>query len=349
MKRVSTTTLTICEIGIFAAIGYVIDELQGILSKGLFINGGSIGFAMIAVLIIAFRRGWLPAILTGLIIGLLDLATGAYILHPAQLMLDYVLPYAMVGFIGFLKPLFDGTNEKQSKILWLIAGTIIGGFLKFLSHYLAGIIFWADPENFAWHLNSMNPYLYCFIYNIAFIGPSIVLTGAILVSVFIRAPRILIATIKKEEPAQEKKEGKIDLYSLIESIIYIGGGAFTFVFYLIKYILSFGDYQDGSAYGYDFDPDCMIIFVLGFMILIMGINTLFATIKKMHNIKISFYVLTSLLSASLIYSISRLIRMYKKEKDPTIYWIWFAIGLATILVAVGLYIFKRRQLKKMGD
>ena len=94
MKERSNSIATICEIGMFAAIGYIIDELQGILSKSLFVNGGSIGFAMIAVIIIAYRRGLLPALLTGLIMGLLDLATGSYILHPIQMLLDYVFPYA---------------------------------------------------------------------------------------------------------------------------------------------------------------------------------------------------------------------------------------------------------------
>ena len=339
-----------CEVGIFAAIGYVIDELQSILSKGIFINGGSIGFAMIAVLIIAFRRGWLPAILTGLIMGLLDLATGAYILHPAQLLLDYVLPYAVIGLVGLLKPLFDNTTEKQSKILWLIAGTIIGGLLKFTSHYLAGIIFWANPENFAWNLNSMNPYLYCFIYNIAFIGPSIILTGAILVVVFINAPRVLMSN--KELIIESKgviPENRIDTYSLVESIIYIVGGSFSFIYFLIKYILSFSDYQDGSAYGYDFDPDCMIIFILGFMILVLGINTLISTLKKKHSINISFAALMAILSSSLIYSIARLIKMYQKSKDPTTYWLWFCIGLATILIFIVLFIIKKKQLQKTGD
>ena len=350
MKKGSNTTITICEIGIFAALGYVFDELQGILSKGLFINGGSIGFAMIAVLIIAFRRGWLPAILTGLIMGLLDIATSAYILHPAQLLLDYILPYALVGLVGLLKPFFDGTSEKQSKIIWLIAGAVLGGMLKFLSHYLAGVIFWADPKNFAWNLNNMNPYLYCFIYNIAFIGPSIILTAVLLVIVFINAPKVLSNGTIVLEKKELVKTGKDDIYSLAESIAYTGVGAFTFVFYLIKYILSFGDYHDGAAYGYDFDPDCMVIFVLGFMLLVLGVNTLFATLKNKHSISLSFTAATAILTSSLIYAISRLIRMYRKEKDPTTYWIWIGIGLATIAISIAAYIIKRKQLQnKMGD
>lgn len=349
MNQKSNSIITMCEIGIFAAIGYVIDELQSIITKGIFINGGSIGFAMIAVLIIAYRRGWLPAILTGLIMGLLDLATGAYILHPAQLLLDYVLPYAVVGFVGLLKPFFDKTEEKKSKILWLIAGTIIGGMLKFLSHYLAGVIFWANPDYFAWGLNSMNPYLYCFVYNIAFIGPSIVLTGAILVIAFVNAPRILTPRQAKSEPVQEIKNTDSDIYSWSESIIYSVGGAFLFIFYLVKYILSFGDYVDGSAYGYDFDPDCMLIFVLGFMFLVLGVNTFLATIKKKHNIKYSCIASVAFVGISLIYAIARLIKMYQKGKDPTTYWIWVSVGLATIAIIIIAYVIKIKLLKRKGD
>ena len=120
MNKTTNTIRTMCEIGLFAAIGFALDELQGILSKGVFINGGSIGFAMIAVLIISYRRGWLAGIATGLIMGLLDIATSAYILHPAQLALDYILPYALVGVAGCFKPLFDNAQEKKTKILFLV-------------------------------------------------------------------------------------------------------------------------------------------------------------------------------------------------------------------------------------
>ena len=45
------------------------------------------------------------------------------------------------------------------------------------------------------------------------------------------------------------------------------------IIFLIKYINSFEAYQDGSAYGYDFDPDSMVIFVLGFFLFILGIHS----------------------------------------------------------------------------
>lgn len=349
MKNSSNTIRTICEVGIFAALGYVLDELQSIISKPLFPAGGSIGFAMIAVLIIAYRRGWLPAILTGLIMGTLDIATSAYILHPAQLLLDYILPYALVGLVGFLKPIFDKQTEKKNRITWLIVGTVLGGFLKLLSHYLAGVIFWADPNNFVWGLNRMNVYLYAFIYNFAFIGPSIVLTSFLLVAIYVRAPRILIASdataIEKSVEATEV-ENKKDYFQWTISIIVTAIGAFAFVFFLIKYIKSFSDYQDGSAYGYDFDPDSMINFIHGFMLMVFGSISIIALIKHTHSDKLFYGIIITILSGSLTYSIARLIRMYIKEKDPTTYWIWFGIGLATLLLVIGLFVFRRYKSKK---
>ena len=334
MKNTTNLVRTICEIGIIAALGFVFDELQGILFKGIFINGGSIGFAMIAVLVMAYRRGWLSAFLTGLLMGLLDLATSAYILHPMQLLLDYILPYAVVGFAGLLKPFFDKSNAKAEKILWLISGAVIGGMLKFTSHYLAGIFFWADPNNFAWNLNNMNPYLYCFIYNIAFIGPSIIITGALLVAMYITYPRILSSKPVVEDEGK-KEESKLPL--VLSSII-IAGGAFVFIFYLIDYIKSFSSYQDGNAFGYDFNPDSMVIFVLGFFLLILGVNSLIAyLVKKFSYLRMSFSLLI-ITSASLIYDIARLIRMYVKNKDPMLYWIWFIVGSLTVLVTAAYFV-----------
>lgn len=49
MKAKNELTRTIVEVGIFAAIGFVLDEIQGIILANVFTAGGSIGFAMVAV------------------------------------------------------------------------------------------------------------------------------------------------------------------------------------------------------------------------------------------------------------------------------------------------------------
>ena len=158
-------------------------------------------------------------------------------------MFDYILPYAVVGFAGLLKPLFDKSNTRTQKILWLVSGAVIGGLLKFASHYLAGVFFWADPEYFAWNLNKMNPYLYCFIYNIAFIGPSIVITAGLLVVVYLTAPKVLT-----NKPFVEEKEMEYSNYlPVVISSALIAAGGFLFIYFLIDWIKSFY-YKSSSQY-----------------------------------------------------------------------------------------------------
>lgn len=347
MKNTANTVRAITEIGIIAALGYVFDELQGILFKGVFVNGGSIGFAMIAVLIIAYRRGVIPALITGLIMGLLDVATSAYILHPMQMLLDYIFPYAFVGLVGLLKPFYDKATDRNSKILWLIAGTVTGGLLKFLSHYLAGVIFWADPSGFAWNLQNMNPWLYCFIYNIAFMGPCIVLTGALLVVIQITAPRILEnKAILREE---ENKDSKVVPMTL--SIASIAGGLFLFTFYLIKLVRSFESYKDGSAFGYDGDPDSMLITVVGLFLAVLGGLSLFRTIKGKFSITKYMAGFTMISLTAFIYGLARLIRTYVKNKPHDTYWLWFTITIvATVFAAATfIYLFIKERKQKVEE
>ena len=352
MKSSSKLVKTLCEIGIFAALGFVFDELQGILFKGVFPDGGSIGIAMIAVLIIAYRRGLLAGFLTGLIMGLLDVATSAYIIHPIQLMLDYVIPYALVGLAGLIRPLLYKHEDKKSRILLLIAGTFIGGLAKFLSHYAAGVFFWFDPDGFKWGLTYMSAYLYSFVYNIAFIGPSIVLTGALLIALYLRAPQVVI--LKKElqnksltdqieeseqiEQKEPEKEENKNPFPLVLSIATAAFATFVFVFYLIKYINSYSDYIDGNAFGYDFDPDSMLIFVLGLFLMIMGVNNIFKYFKNKFSYLAYSGVLATLLLVSFIYDISRIVRMYNDREDPTLYWIWFVIGLLSLAGGIVFFV-----------
>lgn len=270
MNKSSNIIRTMCEIGLFTAIGYILDELQGLVN---FTNGGSIGIAMIAVLIVGYRRGGIAGILTGLFMGALDLLSKAYIYHPAQVLLDYILPYALVGCAGFLKPFFDKSKDKKEGLLWLISGAFIGGMLKFVSHFLAGIFFWGDPNYFIWNIS--NVYLYSFLYNIAFVGPSIILCIIILVLLYLKAPLIL----KVEQYEIEEKEATPNkpIYSWGVTILYIVGGLTAFIWCLIRYIQSVKVIPGDKITG---DQDSVLIFVLGFTLLIIGLISLYRIIKK---------------------------------------------------------------------
>ena len=213
-KKNHDIVMTMVEVGVMAALGFVLDELSGIMFKGVFGNGGSIGIAMVCVLVMAFRRGFVPALATGVVMGLLDLATGPYIIPGdawrafVQVFLDYVAAYPMVAFAAIFRKAFLNAEEKQKKVLFLCLGSILGGLLKLFAHFLSGILFWADPSGFAFSWNWMNPYLYCFLYNALYVLPCLVLSLGFLLVLFWRIPSLLKEPnrLYERKAAETKKE-----------------------------------------------------------------------------------------------------------------------------------------------
>ena len=207
MKEKKTNLITlIAEIAIMSALGFVLDELGSGLFKGIFPNGGSITIAMVAVFVLGYRRGFVPALLCGLIIGSIDSITGAMIIGTnaftaiAQLCLDYLLAYAAASLGCLFVPLFKKATTKKQKMMWLIIGVVVGGLSKLLIHYLSGVIFWANPNDFAWNLNSMSPYLYSLLYNGAYILPSIILCLGVMITLYLTVPQVLLEKkLEKEE------------------------------------------------------------------------------------------------------------------------------------------------------
>ena len=330
MNRTQNVIRSISEVGLFAAIGYVLDELQGVIGKGLFVNGGSIGFAMIAVIIVGIRRGWLPAVLCGLIIGLFDFSTGPYIIHPAQAILDYIIPYAVVGLALFLKPLYDRCERIGPKIFWLSLIVTIGGLLKLLTHYLAGVIFWADPSQFAWGLEWMNPYLYCFLYNFAFIGPSIVLCIVLIVVIQAKAP-IILNQAKTAAALDEATIQRGIIYSWIVSGVLLVAGLALFITYAILFISSIETYSGDGYSGFEANGDRMVMLIIGFLMSLSG-TILFSSclFKKYSTVRTSLYpAIISLIS--FLYGLAMLIRAYVKGNPPNLYWIWAAVSLALLI------------------
>ena len=213
---------------------------------------------------------------------------------------------------------------------------------KFISHYLAGVIFWADPSGFAWNLTNLNPYVYCFIYNIAFIGPSIILCCILMFAIFKRVPKL----IEVHEGEKEKQEIHIHAYDCVINPTVTALGIFLFVFYLIRYINSYESYYDGWGTDVSFNPDALFLFVTGFILAGNGIIAIVNSFKNKQNNRLMAFLLIITISSQIIYSIARLIKFYKKGYDPSIYWIWFVVSIFLLLLSVGLYLLTRQVLKK---
>ena len=340
MNKSSNTIRTIVEVGLFAALGFVLDEIQGIAFASVFTAGGSIGFAMVAVLIVAYRRGWLPALLTGFIMGALDLITKAYFISFWQVLLDYILPYMLVGTAGFLKPWFDKAENDKTKILILCLGTVAGGLLKFLSHFIVGALVWA-PMGYNWPID--NVVLYSFAYNIAFTGPSIILSGALLVALFKRAPQtICVPVVEKEIREQEH----VKAFDYLINPVMSATGIFLFVYYLVVYIQNYKTADKGYAIKISSSGDAVMMMFTGFLMMIIFAVTIILTIKNRQNNRLTTLSMILLTGSHIIYAIAKILICYLDEMvDAKIYFIWMVVAFVLNIISIGLYLIVKQTVK----
>lgn len=224
MKNEKFSTKVLAEIAIFAALGFALDIIQGGIWRGVFINGGSIGFGMLPIFVISYRRGLLPGILCGLILSIVQMLGGIYPINGAsfenqfmqimgpffQIMLDYILAYTVVGAAGVFSKQFSKGKSMGSKILWVSIGCIVGGLLKYACHVLAGGLFWLDSGNSFWGIIG-DTWLYSFVYNGAYCIPNIVICLIVMILIVKFYGQFLepnTLQIQKEEKEYEQNPEK---------------------------------------------------------------------------------------------------------------------------------------------
>lgn len=177
IKKVKFTTKLITQVAIAVALSVVLNLFKlYTLPQGGAITLGS----MIPILLMAFLYGPEVGLLTGLLYGILNLILDPYILNPVQVLFDYPLPYMALGLAGYFKNNFSNADaENQNKLMKFIKypllPTFIAVFVRFLCHYISGIVFFADyaPEG-------QSVYLYSLIYNGSFLSIDFVICLVIL-------------------------------------------------------------------------------------------------------------------------------------------------------------------------
>lgn len=137
------TTRMIVEIAIMAALGLALDFVAGLYSAPFWSQGGSISIAMVAIFIVAYRKGLVPGLITAFLIGTIQILWG-YAIGFGQVFLDYIFPYTILGLVG----MFAGKVEKTkgfTKILWFTLPIIAVCLVRTFSHVLSGMIYFATP------------------------------------------------------------------------------------------------------------------------------------------------------------------------------------------------------------
>jgi thiamine transporter len=120
-------------------------------------NAGKLSLDMLPIYFCSYRRGFLMGMIAGGITGMLILLIDPYFVHPLQLLLDYPLPYMLVGLSGWLKN-------------YVVLGIILGGLGRFLCHFVSGIVFFS-----AYAPAGAPAWLYSLLYNASYVLPQIII------------------------------------------------------------------------------------------------------------------------------------------------------------------------------
>ena len=179
------------EIAIFAALGYVLD----LIGFGM-PQGGSVTFVLVPVILIAFRRGIMAGVVTGFLIGLLQVVTGRFYPAPLsfeivimQVGIDYFIAFMVAGLAGLLRPTYIKAYEQHNKkkmAIAVVTGAFIASFLRYLAHVLSGILFFGE---FA---EGKNVVVYSLGYNSTYMIPVFLFAAFICSVLFVKAPRLLL-------------------------------------------------------------------------------------------------------------------------------------------------------------
>jgi thiamine transporter len=130
--------------------------------------GGSVVLAMVPIILYAVRWGLGSGLIAGFAFGVLQfMFDGGFAIGWESIVGDYLLAFTVLGLAGLMK-------GKKLGVFW---GTLIGGVGRFLVHYVVGATIWAAymPEEF-FGLTMTTPWFYSLLYNIAYMGPNIIIT-----------------------------------------------------------------------------------------------------------------------------------------------------------------------------
>lgn len=154
----SKNVSVLVEAAIFAALAMALSMLPD------FASWFTPSFGAIPLILFSLRRGPKYGILAGLIWGLLHFVLGkVYYLSISQVLIEYILAFSCMGTAGFLTtPLQKALKSQQTKsaLLFALSGACLATILRYIWHYVAGIIFWSSyaPEGMSasWYSFTVN-------------------------------------------------------------------------------------------------------------------------------------------------------------------------------------------------
>ena len=186
----------LCECAILLALSVALSYVKFL---SLPFDGSITLFSMLPVCLVAIKYGTKWGLGTAFCFSWFQILQGGVFgwgLTPtmliSSLLLDYIVAYTVLGFAGMLR----------KKGYWgMLGGITAVCVLRFLVHFLAGVILWANFEQFEafGQVIQNNPVLYSICYNGVYMLPETVLTVAV-AAIVLKIPQIkrIVTTLPQQ-------------------------------------------------------------------------------------------------------------------------------------------------------
>ena len=185
-KKQRTSTTVLVEGAVMVALSAVLSYIRVFHLPW----GGSVTLlSMLPIAVYSIRHGIKHGIFAAFIFSLIQLGQGAVdglfgwgltpVMLIACIMLDYILPFTVIGLSGMLR---------TKGIAGRIAGTAAAIVMRFLCHYFSGVVIWHSIGQLWEGFATDNEWLYSLGYNAAYMLPELVFTVAGMILLF-RVPQ----------------------------------------------------------------------------------------------------------------------------------------------------------------
>ena len=183
------------ECAILIAMGAVLSQIKLFEMP----NGGSVTAAsMVPFLIISYRHGVGMGLISGFVNALLQMMQGMWapvapgiIGWIGEILLDYVLAFALLGLAAAFFAPFAKSKNKTTKAVGIGVSAAICCFIRFLCSFLSGFLVWADIFS-----DGIGAVTYSLTYNGSYMIPETIITVIVCVLLYLVAPKIFTRDYK---------------------------------------------------------------------------------------------------------------------------------------------------------
>ncbi|MDR1093052.1 MAG: energy-coupled thiamine transporter ThiT [Clostridiales bacterium] len=138
-RHKAMTTKEIALAAVCVGVSFALSYIKFSLPQG----GSATAASLVPVCIFAYIYGFRKGLIVGIVYGWLQLVQEPYILHPAQVLLDYVLGFGCIAFAGA----FRKRNLPKAGMYDLLLGVAVAGLGRYFCSFLSGVVFYAE---YAW-------------------------------------------------------------------------------------------------------------------------------------------------------------------------------------------------------